>query len=58
MTSTKFVLSLVGITGLMLSALLGKFTGELGLYVTGIIGAYVTGNTMITKASLSNGKSA
>ena len=55
MNGTKFAICMVGVLGLIISSWAGKFTGELGLYVSAIIGAYVTGNTMITKASLQNG---
>ena len=55
MSSTKFIISLIGVIGLIISSWAGKFTGELGLYISAIIGAYVTGNTLITKASLQNG---
>lgn len=56
MTSTKFILSLMGVVGLLAAAFTGKFTGDLGLYVAGIIGAYVAGNTVITKSALASGK--
>ena len=56
MTSTKFIACMSGIVGLLAAAFFGKFTGELGLYVSGIVGAYVAGNTMITRAAIANGK--
>lgn len=56
MKSTKFVLSAIGVVGLLIAALASKFTGELGLAVSAITTAYVTGNAVITRAALANGK--
>ena len=56
MSSTKFIICMVGVLGLLATAFFGKFTGELGLYVGGICGAYVGGNTLITRSALANGK--
>jgi hypothetical protein len=53
---TKFVAAIYGLTILAVTALVGKFTGELGLYVSGIVGAYTAGNSYITGKALANGK--
>lgn len=55
--STKFLATVTGVVGLIGAALLGQFTGELGLSVSGIVGAYITGNTLITRSAISNGTS-
>jgi hypothetical protein len=56
LTSTKFIGAMVGVLGLIAAAFRGKFTGELGLYVSGIYIAYAGGNTLITRKALAAGK--
>jgi hypothetical protein len=56
MKSTKFLLCLLGTVGLLGTAIAGKFTGELGMWVATIVCAYAGANAVITRAALQNGK--
>lgn len=53
---TKFIAAMTGLLGLLVTAFTGKFTGELGLYISGIVATYVTGDTLITRAAIQSGK--
>jgi hypothetical protein len=55
MKNTKFIAAMVGCVMLVGAALLGKFTGDLGLYVSGMVISFITGNAFITGRALSNG---
>lgn len=54
--STKFIISMYGISILGLAAFTGNFSGDLGLAVSGIVFAYCGGNTLVTRAALASGK--
>ena len=56
MKQTKFWAAMVGSVLLVGAALLGRFSGELGLYVSGMIVAFITGNSFITGRALASGK--
>jgi hypothetical protein len=56
MKNTKFVMSLLGTVGLLAAGFLGKFSGELGMWVATIVCAYCGSNALITRAALQNGK--
>ena len=53
---TKLIACMVGVIVLGVAAFAGKFTGDLGLSVSGMVIAYITGNAAITRAALSSGK--
>lgn len=54
--NTKFITALVLGVGLIVAAFFGKFSGDLGLAVSGIAVAYITGRTLTDRAALANGK--
>lgn len=46
---------MIGSVELTITAIGGWFTGELGLYVSGMVIAFITGNSFITSRALANG---
>jgi len=52
---TKLLACVLGVLCLTGAAFAGKFTGELGLYISGMVIAFITGNSFITGRALSNG---
>jgi hypothetical protein len=56
MKSTKFIACMFGALALVVAAFAGKFTGELGLAVSGMVCSYIGGNSYITGKALANGK--
>ena len=53
---TKLAACILGVVVLFLAAMADKFTGELGLAVSGMVCAFIGGNSFITGKALSNGK--
>ena len=53
---TKLLACVLGVLCLTIAAFAGKFTGELGLAVSGMVCAFIGGNSFITGKALSNGK--
>ena len=58
MKNTKFVACMVSIVGLLGTAIAGKFTGELGMWVATVCCAYCGANEVITRAALITGQGA
>lgn len=58
MKQTKFWAAITGALLLTAAAFANRFTGELGLYVSGMVIAFITGNSFITGRALSQGKQA
>lgn len=56
MKNTKFILCVLGTIGLLTAAFVGRFTGDLGMWVATIVCAYAGANAVITRAALQNGK--
>lgn len=56
MKNTKFIACILGVVALFIPVLLGKFTTEYGLAVSGIVLGYFGGNTLITRAAIHSGK--
>lgn len=55
MKSTKFLGFVLTATILGSAAFFGKFTGDLGLYITGAYACFAGGNTLISRAAMKNG---
>lgn len=55
MKNTKFIIGMYSLTILLLSALVGKFTGELATAVVGICGIFCGANAWNTTKALKAG---
>lgn len=49
---TKFWAVVLAVLALTVVALVGRFTGELGLSISGIVCTFIGGNAVITRAAI------
>ncbi len=54
--NSKFILTAVGVVGLLGTAFAGKYTGDLGVWVATMVCAYAGANAVITRQALQSGK--